>query len=58
MKVLLNRSHDQELKAKLFTDLQTTAAEADVITIHTPLTYGGAYPAYHLLDTAFFDSLQ
>lgn len=59
MKVLLNDPPRSEAEGQsCFTDLQTIAAEADVITIHTPLTYSGAYPTYHLLDTAFFDSLQ
>lgn len=29
------------------------AAEADVITFHTPLTRTGTYPTYHLCDAAF-----
>ena len=29
------------------------AAEADVITFHTPLTRTGAFPTYHLCDAAF-----
>lgn len=59
MKVLLNDPPRSDVEGQSgFTDLQTIAAEADVITIHTPLIQSGAYPTYHLLDAAFFDSLQ
>ena len=37
----------------LHTPLEQIAAEADVITFHTPLTRTGAYPTYHLCDAAF-----
>lgn len=33
--------------------LEQLAAEADVITFHTPLTRTGAFPTYHLCDAAF-----
>ena len=33
--------------------LEQLAAEADVITFHTPLTRTGTYPTYHLCDAAF-----
>lgn len=29
--------------------LEEVAAQADVLTLHTPMTYNGAYPTYHLL---------
>lgn len=38
--------------------LDTIAREADIITLHTPLTEAGPYPTYHLADEAFFASLQ
>ena len=41
-----------------FVSLETIAREADVITLHTPLTQEGAHPTYHLADAAFFGSLQ
>lgn len=34
------------------------AAEADVITFHTPLTRMGTYPTYHLCDAAFLSHCQ
>ena len=37
--------------------LEDVAAEADVITFHTPLVKGGKYPTYHLAGEAFFDRL-
>lgn len=38
--------------------LSQLAERADVITFHTPLTYGGEHPTYHLANKAFFDSLR
>ena len=37
----------------LHTPLEQIAAEADVITFHTPLTRTGAYPTYHLCNAEF-----
>jgi len=59
MKVLLSDPPRSDAEGqKDFTDLQTIAAEADIISIHTPLIHSGSYPTFHLLDTAFFDSIQ
>ena len=41
-----------------FTDLQTIAREADVITFHTPLTRTGTDATWHLADAAFLRSLS
>ena len=41
-----------------FVSLETIAREADVITLHTPLTQDGPHPTFHLADAAFFNSLQ
>lgn len=41
-----------------FVSLETIAREADIITLHTPLTHEGLYPTLHLADEAFFGSLQ
>ena len=38
--------------------LEQLAAEADVITFHTPLTRTGAFPTYHLCDAAFLSHCQ
>lgn len=42
-------------KAYTLTDL---AQQADVITLHTPLTYEGKHATFHLADEKFFASLQ
>ncbi len=52
MRVLVN---DPPLKQSgrsnyRFSTLDHIAEEADVVTVHTPLTDKGAYPTYHLLD--------
>ena len=41
-----------------FVPLEVIAREADVITLHTPLTQEGPHPTYHLADEKFFKSLQ
>ena len=41
-----------------FVTLETIAREANIITLHTPLTHEGLYPTFHLADEAFFSSLQ
>ncbi|MBV1874864.1 MAG: 4-phosphoerythronate dehydrogenase [Gammaproteobacteria bacterium] len=33
-------------------------AQADIVTFHTPLTKGGAYPTFHKGDHSFFESLK
>lgn len=38
--------------------IDTLQAEADIITFHTPLTHNGAYPTWHLANTAFFENLK
>lgn len=41
-----------------FVSLETIAHEADIITLHTPLTRQGNHPTYHLANRAFFDQLR
>lgn len=41
-----------------WTDLDTIAREADIITFHTPLTTEGTYPTFHIADEAFFAKLR
>ena len=41
-----------------FVSLETIAREADIITLHTPLTKEAPHPTFHLADGAFFNSLQ
>lgn len=40
-----------------FVSLETITQEADIISLHTPLTRGGKHPTYHLADMAFVESL-
>lgn len=39
-----------------FATLEQIQREADIITLHTPLTTDGAYPTYHLVDEDFVGS--
>lgn len=41
-----------------FVSLDQLAEEADVITLHTPLTKEGPYPTFHLADQVFFGKLK
>ena len=41
-----------------FVDLETLAAESDILTFHVPLTKDGPYPTWHMADASFFASLR
>lgn len=41
-----------------FVSLDTIAKEADIITLHVPLTQEGRFATRHLADHAFFDKLE
>ena len=41
-----------------FVSLDVITREADIITLHTPLTHEGPHATYHLANEAFFASLQ
>lgn len=59
MKVLLNDPPREEREGKQkFVSLDTIKNEADIITLHVPLTKTGKYPTYHLVDFEFFRSLR
>lgn len=59
MRILLNDPPREALEGSdQFTDLDTLKKEADIITLHTPLTKNGSYPTYHLAGKAFFNSLH
>lgn len=58
MRVLLCDPPRAERGESGFVPLERIAGEADVVTLHTPLTYGGKYPTFHLADEEFFGSLQ
>ena len=42
----------------LFSTLDEIAEQADIITLHTPLTRGGNYPTFHMIDNGFFSKLK
>lgn len=55
MNVLQNDPVREQVEGKNdFVSLGEVAAQADVITFHTPLTYGGDYATHHLADAGFF----
>lgn len=41
-----------------FCDIQHIAENADIITVHTPLTRSGDYPTYHLLDAKLLENCR
>ncbi|MGM9758743.1 MAG: 4-phosphoerythronate dehydrogenase PdxB [Parabacteroides sp.] len=59
MRVLLNDPPRAEKEgAEGFVSLQQIAEEADVVTLHVPLTREGTHATYHLADSRFFQALQ
>jgi len=59
MKVLLNDLPRERAEGKInFTDLEIIQKEADIITFHVPLTYGGTDQTFHLLDHDFINKLS
>ncbi|MBQ7689779.1 MAG: 4-phosphoerythronate dehydrogenase [Muribaculaceae bacterium] len=41
-----------------FATMEQVAAQADIITFHTPLTRSGRWPTWHLCDTALLHTLR
>ena len=59
MKVLRNDPPRAEAEGESgFVPLDTIAAQADIITFHTPLTKEGRFATRHLADAAFFGKLR
>ena len=59
MKVLRNDPPRAEQEGESgFVSLDTLAQEADILTLHVPLTREGRYPTWHLADEAFFKKLK
>ena len=56
-KLLLNDPPREEVGEKGFVSLEQMAEECDVISFHTPLTFEGTHPTYHLASNSFFSSL-
>ncbi len=44
--------------SQTFTDLDTVLRACNLISLHVPLTHGGAHPTYHLLNSARLQSLN
>jgi erythronate-4-phosphate dehydrogenase len=59
MRVLINDLPRQNIEGRNgFTNLTGIAKECDIITFHIPLYQEGKYKTYHLVDSAFFQSLR
>jgi erythronate-4-phosphate dehydrogenase len=59
MRVLYNDPPRERIEgSKFFTDLEIIQKEADIITFHVPLTYGGADKTFHLVDHDFINKLS
>lgn len=55
MKVLRNDPPREEREGSTaFVSLDEVKTQADIITFHTPLTYDGPHPTYHLCGNDFF----
>lgn len=57
-RVLLCDPPRQERGEQGFCSLADIAAQADVVTFHTPLTRSGCHATLHMADTDFFNRLQ
>ena len=59
MKVLLNDPpRERREGSRDFSDLKTIRQQADIITFHVPLTFGGTDKTFHLFDHTFVDNFS
>ena len=58
MKVLRNDPPRALIDPDRYVSLETILNEADLISIHTPLTFDGPHPTYHLLGESEFGSMK
>ena len=59
LKVLLNDPPRERIEGSNgFSSLEEIKEKADIITLHTPLNYGGDDKSFHLIDQAFFNGLN
>jgi len=59
LKVLLNDPPRERMEGSVgYSTLKEIQEQADIITIHVPLTYGGLDKTFHLIDQEFFDGLK
>ena len=57
--ILLNDAPLEKIdKSQKYVSLKTIAENADIITFHTPLTFGGEFATYHLANKKFFDNCK
>lgn len=55
---LLARRAEEEGRSHAFVDLETVLAEADILTLHTPLTTSGPHPTRHLIGAGQLKALK
>ena len=59
LKVLLNDPPRERMEGLTgFSTLDEIQEKADIITLHTPLNYGGADKTFHLIDQTFLNGLK
>lgn len=59
IKVLINDPPKQaQGDTRTFTPLETLLEEADVITVHTPITKDGEHPTHHLINEQVLNNLR
>lgn len=58
MSVYRNDPPKESMGMQGLVPLETIAEKCDIITFHTTLERGGAYPSYHLADNEFLNSLE
>lgn len=49
---------ERGLKDVEYTSIEQIAKECDAVTFHTPLTFDGNHPSYHLGDREFFSNIR
>ncbi|MFM2589253.1 4-phosphoerythronate dehydrogenase [Vibrio sp. TBV020] len=59
LKVLINDPLKQaEGDTRTFTELEVLLEQADIITLHTPITRDGDYPTHHLINESVLNNLR
>jgi len=54
----IRQKNEQESNGNEFVDLKTALTEADIVTLHTPLTRTGQAPTYHLINQSNLELLK
>ncbi|MGD8117373.1 4-phosphoerythronate dehydrogenase [Vibrio sp. TRT 29B02] len=59
IKVLINDPPKQDAgDSRQFTPLEALLSQADIITLHTPITRGGKHPTHNLIDEEVLNTLR